>query len=468
MSSGSLPLATYHRTQALGEGSFGSVVTVYNDDGEEFAMKLFIPDDEEDNDETLELGALLEISILRLLRESNGHVNIVEIADVQGDYCDDEDEAGAGTSGCLGMAMPLYPLGSLEQAIDSQSPLIQKRADKIRISHGILSAVNYLHENGLMHRDIKASNIMLAQDEENDTIKPVLIDFSLVKIVDGTMFGNSDYSFPPLGEDEDEPTTHTGQAGTATYMSPEVNDCEPYGLRADLWSVGVVLLELLQKSTLQAVKASQAESLIQERLQKLPQDKPFPTMVRKLLQRDPEERWTARQCLEHMSTSLFANYDVPPVKTICLKQALPFDEDKEEEEENVAPTAGSRDKKTPRKPPRVDPVVERRRKNIRKLCHELDCQHPMTLHAANCFCERMLELDDELDDLKASQTMLDCVVLAHKVFEVEMLDLNSLEEEYKSFAEWDLDTYRDNESTILMMMDYCLYPRELVAGLVDR
>ena len=79
MSSGSLPFNTYHRTQALGEGSFGSVVTVYNDDGEEFAMKLFVPEDEDDNEEesTLEVGALLEISILRLLREGNGHPNIV-------------------------------------------------------------------------------------------------------------------------------------------------------------------------------------------------------------------------------------------------------------------------------------------------------------------------------------------------------------------------------------------------------
>ena len=41
MSSGTLPLSTYHRAAALGEGTYGSVVVVYNDDGEEFALKLF-------------------------------------------------------------------------------------------------------------------------------------------------------------------------------------------------------------------------------------------------------------------------------------------------------------------------------------------------------------------------------------------------------------------------------------------
>ena len=78
-----------------------------------------------------------------------------------------------------------------------------------------------------------------------------------------------------------------------------------------------------------------------------------------------------------------------------------------------------------------------------------------------CYCERMLELDEDLNDPSASQSMLDCVVLAHKMFEVEVMDLTSLADEYKSFADWDLDTYRDNETTLLLMMDYCLFPRSI-------
>eukprot|EP00985_Skeletonema_marinoi_P029517 scaffold28069_cov73-Skeletonema_marinoi.AAC.1 len=79
MASGTLPFSTYHRAQALGEGTYGSVVCVYNDAGEEMALKIFECDE---GNETLELGTLRELSILRLLRGSNSHPNIVEMVDV--------------------------------------------------------------------------------------------------------------------------------------------------------------------------------------------------------------------------------------------------------------------------------------------------------------------------------------------------------------------------------------------------
>lgn len=458
MSSGSIPYNTYHRTQSLGEGSFGSVVTVYNDDGEEFAMKLFAPEDNdgEDEDETLEVGALLEISILRLLRGSNGHPNIIPLADIQCPEADEEEEEGAGTAGCLGMAMPLYPLGSLHQAVQQKS-MIQSKQAKICISHGLLSAVHHLHRNGIMHRDIKSDNVVLSQD--GSSIKPVLIDFSLVKIVDATMYGDSNNHFPPLtAAQPNEPTPLTGGCGTPMYMAPEVYECEPYGRKADMWSAGVVLLEVFQKNTIPDVKTSQAHTLIKEGLDKLPMDKPFPTVARNLLQMNPDVRWSALQALEYMSQTFPECNDAPSTTIISLKEALPFDDDdEEEEEENVAPptTPGKKKKKK-------DPVLERRSRKVRQLCQELECVHPLSIHAAMCYCERMLELDEDLDDLSSSQSMLDCVLLAHKVFEVEVVDMTSLTEDYKSFAEWDLDTYRDNETTLLLMMDYCVYPRQLV------
>ena len=70
MTSGELPLERYHRASSIGEGTFGSVVTVYNDAGEEYALKLFLhedDDDEEQENPPLDLGALREISCLRLL-----------------------------------------------------------------------------------------------------------------------------------------------------------------------------------------------------------------------------------------------------------------------------------------------------------------------------------------------------------------------------------------------------------------
>lgn len=453
---------TYHRTQALGEGSFGSVVTVYNDDGEEFALKLFEPDEEDDNDdETLELGALLEISILRLLRGANGHTNIVPLVDIQGNEGEDEDE-GAGTGGCLGMAMPLYPLGNLNHAIEQKS-WIQSKQAKICIAHGLLSAVHHLHRNGIMHRDIKSDNVVLAQDGPN-RIKPVLIDFSLVKIVDGTLWGKPKSIFPALsaGQEDKEFTPFTSGIGTAMYMAPEVYENEPYGRIADIWSVGVILLEVLQKEIMPDVKTSQALALIEERVDTLPVDKPFPTLARNLLQRDPNHRWSSLKALEYMSQTFPECTDPPTANpTIRLKEALPFDNEEEEEENVAPPTAPRTPGKTPGKKKR-ETVFDRRLRKVQQLCREVGCEHPMSVHAAMCYCQQMLELDEDLDDLESSQSMLDCVLLACKVFGLEVIDLSSVADDFKSFANWDLDTYRDNESTLFLMLDYCLYPRELV------
>ena len=74
----------------------------------------------------------------------------------------------------------------------------------------------------------------------------------------------------------------------------------------------------------------------------------------------------------------------------------------------------------------------------------------------------MEQLDDELDDLQQSAALLDCVVLAFRFWEREVLDLECLEEHDTGlFAQWNLAEYVDNETTLFLLLDYCLYPRML-------
>ena len=128
MSSGSLPQVVYHRAESLGSGSYGSVITVYNDDGENFALKMFDQDeDDEEEEEGIGLGTLREISILRILRSRNAHPNIIEIHDIQTGL--DEEEEGAGTEGGLAMAMPVFSLGSLQDSL----PSITNKKQKVEI-----------------------------------------------------------------------------------------------------------------------------------------------------------------------------------------------------------------------------------------------------------------------------------------------------------------------------------------------
>ena len=83
----------------------------------------------------------------------------------------------------------------------------------------------------------------------------------------------------------------------------------------------------------------------------------------------------------------------------------------------------------------------------------------MTAYAALVYSQQMyLQIDDLLDDLTESQTLLDCVVLASKFFETELIDIQELEGT-GSFKDWSLEEFYDNEGTIWMLMDHCLYPR---------
>jgi serine/threonine protein kinase len=216
----SLPFATYHRTSQVGEGTYGSVVTVYNDDGDEFALKLFYRnDDDDDNDDSphpLELGTLREISCLRLLR-SCMQPNIVCLHDIQPEWSDEEQQ-GAGTSGCFGMALPLFKTGSLAAALERKTLQACSRRSKVKMAHNLLSALAYLHDNGILHRDIKSDNVLLADSHDGD-YDAVLIDFSLAKPIDHTIYLGRRPSL--TADQEEEPCRHTGEVGTMMYNAPE-------------------------------------------------------------------------------------------------------------------------------------------------------------------------------------------------------------------------------------------------------
>ncbi len=92
-----------------------------------------------------------------------------------------------------------------------------------RIMAALCSAIDYAHTRGMVHRDLKPANFILTQDGQI-----LILDFGIAKIVGATQF------------------TVTGMmSGTPAYMSPEQGQGERGDARSDIYSLGVVLYEMI-------------------------------------------------------------------------------------------------------------------------------------------------------------------------------------------------------------------------------
>ncbi|XP_043463144.1 eukaryotic translation initiation factor 2-alpha kinase-like isoform X2 [Leptopilina heterotoma] len=108
----------------------------------------------------------------------------------------------------------------------------------LNIFQQIVNAVEYVHLQGLIHRDLKPSNIFLSFDK-----KVKIGDFGLVAMTE-----SSDEIHTPCDSPEvtsQEGVQHTAMVGTRLYMSPEQMDGKRYNYKVDIYSLGIILFELL-------------------------------------------------------------------------------------------------------------------------------------------------------------------------------------------------------------------------------
>ncbi len=256
----------YEIVEELGRGAMGVVYKARDPlIGRLVALKTVMP------------GLLSDSDLLkRFYREAQSagrlqHPNIVIIHDL--------GEA----DGLPYIAMELVEGESLQKIIARQAPL--PLATKLRILIQICNGLGYAHQHGVVHRDVKPANILVAP---NGSVK--VVDFGIVHLADTGM-------------------TQSGMIlGTVSYMSPEQLRGEQVDRRSDIFSVGIVMYELLayrktfdgpNVTAIMLKIASEEPPSLAEAVPGLPSA--LDEIVRKCLRKDREERF---QTLEDLALEI--------------------------------------------------------------------------------------------------------------------------------------------------------------------
>ena len=179
-------------------------------------------------------------------------------------------EIGEAEDGRLFISMPLYEGETVGAKLET-GPLSEE--ETLRLALQAARGLAKAHERGVIHRDIKPGNLMITED---GTLK--ILDFGIAKLE-----GASD----PMGQ----------TPGTAYYMSPEQVAGGQVDARTDLWSLGVVLYEMLtgrrplEGETREAVR----QAIVEEEAIPLARVRPDASpgiggLIRELIQKDPSRR----------------------------------------------------------------------------------------------------------------------------------------------------------------------------------
>lgn len=202
--SGHAKLGNYQVIEFVAVGGTASVFKARQlDSGKMYAMKLF------DMDTADKQGQQRFIRGYQLIQKVR-HPHVVKIHDLQT------------TNQSAFAIMEYFPGGDLKQRITRGI----SRDDAIRFTAAIASSLHAAHEENILHRDLKPSNIMFRQDGEL-----ALLDFGIAKL---------------MAESRTNLTFSGQVVGTPHYLSPEQAVGGQLDGRSDLYSLGVMLFEMLE------------------------------------------------------------------------------------------------------------------------------------------------------------------------------------------------------------------------------
>jgi serine/threonine protein kinase len=245
----------YRVLDVIGEGGMGRVYRALDLTlGREVAIKVIETDLLPGPDKTMQRE--------RFAREARAaarlvHPNIVAVHDV-------DPDAGW-------LVMDLVEGTSLRELVQrgKQDPVLVRA-----IAEQVLSALDCAHAAGVIHRDVKPSNIML-----DDQRKATLVDFGVARLVDAEL-------------------TRTGESlGTPAYMAPEQIRGATVDARTDLYSLAATLYELVTGARMVAFESPSASAIARVE-DACPGEPGLAHVIARSLQADPDERFaSAREAI---------------------------------------------------------------------------------------------------------------------------------------------------------------------------